>query len=152
MEEKSPIVNVTVDTGARQISLLTIGKKRNWFLVIILFILTLSIYGLVYTYKLFEETKRFVLVKNPTISVTSGAAAVGFLFVPIFGFLWLVMLFFKTPGLISKLNQARGKGSVGWAWLGLLNFIPLIGNLAVFIITQIKINDIWEEEKTKLIV
>ncbi len=150
----APQVNVYVNNGARvppQLNAFALGKERNWFLVILLDLVTLGIYGLVYIYSVFEEAKRFATAKNPTVAVTSGGAAVGFMFIPFFDVVWAIMLNFKYPGLVTKLNQVTGRDSKGWAWLGLLSLVlPFLGGLAVLIIVQTKMNEVWREQRAPI--
>jgi Domain of unknown function (DUF4234) len=143
-------VNVNVDSGSRRMSALALGNERNPALIVLLTVLTAGIYGFFHIYSMFEETKRFVAIKNPTISVTSGGAAVGFMFIPLFNIVWNIMIMFKFPGLISKLYEASGRNSPGWAWFGLVNLVPVVGWFTVLIVTQVKVNEFWREQRSLL--
>lgn len=84
--------------------------------------------------------------------ITSGGAAVGFLFIPLFGIVWSIMLWFKTPGLVSLMREADGlpanqRGSTGK--LGFLMLIPGIGSILWIILTQNAINAFWKEAKQR---
>jgi hypothetical protein len=138
------------NNGLPGLSLALIGKDRNWIVVILLTIVTLGIYGLVYIYSVFEEAKRFGMVVHPAIPFTSGGAAIGFMFIPIFNFVWCIMIWFKLPGLLTKLNQARGRVSTGWAYLGFLNLIPIIGPIIGLAIFQSRMNEFWQQERQAL--
>jgi len=81
------------------------------------------------------------------VDITSGGAAVGFLFIPVFNAIWIIMLWFKTPGLLTKMqiadgvpeNQIKHYGHYGW-----FNFFPVIGNIIWIILTQSAFNQYWD--------
>ncbi|MEO8178805.1 MAG: DUF4234 domain-containing protein [Deltaproteobacteria bacterium] len=137
-------INANVDFGSQRLAL---GSERNPVVVVLLTLLTAGIYGLIHVYSLFEEARRYAQFKNPAILVTSGGAAVGFLFVPIFNVIWVIMLMFKIPGLVGKVREASGRGPSSTAMLGLLGLIPIIGGLTVLFITQLRLNAFWQDQR-----
>jgi len=84
-----------------------LGKHRNPCAPLFLPIITLGIYGLVWLYKVYDEAGLYANNRNGT-RITSGGAAVGFLFIPVFNIIWAIMLWFKTPGLVTRMRQADG--------------------------------------------
>lgn len=138
---------MTQNVSRPAISPALIGTERQWPIVVLLTLVTFGIYGLVYTYKVFEEAKRYGLAVNPIIPVTSGGAAIGFLFIPFFNLVWGVMLWFKVPGLVTKLNQIQGRPSSNWGFLGFLHLVPVLGQLIILIIIQPQFNAIWREQR-----
>ncbi len=117
---------------------LVLGKQRNPGVVILLNFVTLGIYSLVWYYSLFDEAAVYARNRNGT-RITSGGAAIGFLFIPVFNIVWSVMLWFKTPGLVTCMRQADGisgndRGSAGN--IGFFMLIPLAGPFIWIILTQ----------------
>jgi len=137
-------INVTV---TQQEHPKRIGKNRSVFAPLLLPIVTFGIYGLVWIYKIFTEADFYCERK---VDVTSGGAAVGFLFIPFFNFVWGIMLWFKLPGLLTKMQQADGVpenqlthyGHYGW-----LNFLPIIGGILWIIMTQSAFNQYWDKAR-----
>lgn len=136
-----PPVNVTVQ---QQPPKKRIGKKRSVFAPLLLPIVTLGIYYFVWLYKLYTEADYYCEAK---VDITSGGAAVGFLFIPVFNVIWGIMLWFKTPGLLTKIQRADGVpedktkhyGHYGW-----FNFIPVLGAIIWIILTQSAFNQYWD--------
>jgi hypothetical protein len=130
---------------------IVLGRQRNPGVVILLMIVTLGIYQLVWFYQLFSEARAYVAGRNG-VKVTSGGAAIGFLFIPLFGGIWAIMLMFKTPGLVTRMREADGvpehlRGSTGL--LGLLVFLPLLGAILWIIFTQGAINSFWRDAQQR---
>lgn len=121
------------------------GKIRSPAAPLFLPIITLGIYSFVWTFKLYREARDYVSGRNG-ISTTSPGLAIGLLFVPGLNIIWAIMLFFKTPGLVTKMKLADGAprnlagsaGAIGW-----LGFIPLLGNIMWVILTQSAMNNFW---------
>ena len=112
-----------------------LGKIRNPAATFFLSLITCGIYGLVWLYKIFDESKRYVNNRNG-VRVTSPGLIIGLMFIPIFNIIWGLIVAFKAPGLVSKLRRADGApahlvGSSGA--LGLLALIPLIGTVLLLV-------------------
>ncbi len=126
-----------------------IGKNRSVFAPLLLPIITLGIYTFVWIYKVFTEADHYCEGK---VNITSGGAAVVFLFIPIFNIVWAIMLWFKTPGLLTKMQMADGVpenklkhyGHYGW-----LNFIPILGGILWIILTQSAFNQYWDNVRQR---
>jgi len=123
------------------------GKHRNPCAPLFLPVITCGIYSLVWIYKLFDEARLYANKRNGA-KITSGGAAVGFLFIPVFNMVWAIMLCFKLPGLVTRMRQADGlpadqRGSTGA--LGFLMVIPIIGGILWIVLTQNAINSFWKE-------
>jgi hypothetical protein len=124
------------------------GKQRSIFAPLLLPIVTLGIYFLVWLYKIYTEADFYC---DKKVNITSGAAAVGFLFIPVFQVIWSIMLWFKTPGLLTKMqiadgipeNQIKHYGHYGW-----LNFIPIIGTIFWIVLIQSAFNQYWAKVLT----
>jgi len=128
-----------------------LGKHRNPLAPILLSIITLGIYSLVWLYKLYKEASLYANNRNGS-SITSGGMAIGLLFIPVFNIIWSVILWFKTPGLVSKMRQADGvpADQIGkTASLGFLMLIPVLGGLLWIILTQNAMNSFWKEAKAR---
>ena len=140
----SQTINVTVQQpqpGKR------IGRNRSVFAPLLLPLITFGIYTFVWIYQLFTEADFYCERK---VDVTSGGAAVVFLLIPGFNVIWSIMLWFKIPGLITKMQIADGVpesalrkyGHYGW-----LNFIPIIGSIAWIAMTQSAMNQFWDNAR-----
>lgn len=128
-----------------------LGKQRNPIVVILLALVTLGIYGFVWNFCLYNEACVYARNRNGT-RITSGGAAIGFMFVPLFNIIWMFMLWFKTPGLVTRMRQADGvpadqRGSTGA--LGFFMLIPLLGPIMWTILTQMAINGFWREAQQR---
>lgn len=126
-----------------------IGKNRSVFAPLLLPIITFGIYTFVWLYNVYSEADFYCERK---VEVTSGGAAVGFLFIPVFNFIWVIMLWFKTPGLLTKMqiadgvpqNQIKNYSNYGW-----LNFIPILGGILWVILTQSAFNQYWDNVRQR---
>ncbi len=122
-----------------------IGKNRSIAAPLLLPLVTFGIYSLVWLYYLYSEADYYIEGK---VKITSGGAAVGFLFIPVFNFVWSIILLFKTPGLLTKMQIADGVpesqlkhyGHYGW-----LNFIPVVGGIIWIILIQSAFNQYWNK-------
>ncbi|MDA3870842.1 MAG: DUF4234 domain-containing protein [Candidatus Marinimicrobia bacterium] len=121
-----------------------IGKNRSVFAPLLLPFITLGIYFLVWYYKIYSEAEFYC---DRKVKTTSGGAAVGFLFIPIFNIIWSIMLLFKTPGLLTKMqiadgvpeNKIKHYGHYGWLCL-----IPIVGSIIWIILIQSAFNTYWD--------
>ena len=137
----APTINVTIEKSQKK---KRIGRQRSVFAPLLLPIPTLGIYTLVWIYKLYTEADYYCERK---VNITSGGAAVGFLFIPFFNLIWAIMLLFKTPGLLTKMqiaddvpeSQIKHFGQYGW-----FNLIPIIGGILWIVLTQTAFNQYWD--------
>ncbi|MEA1986333.1 MAG: DUF4234 domain-containing protein [Candidatus Marinimicrobia bacterium] len=121
-----------------------VGKNRSVFAPLLLPIITIGIYSFVWLYKIYDEASLYI---NRKVDSTSGGAAIGFLFIPIFGIIWSIMLIFKTPGLLTKMqladgvpaNEVKHYGHYGWLCL-----IPIVGGIIYIILVQSAFNKYWD--------
>lgn len=121
-----------------------IGKNRNVLMPLLLPFLTFGIYNLVWLYKLFSEADFYCERK---VNIDSAAVVIILLFIPIVNMIWGIMLWFKTPGLITKMqiadgipeNEIKHYGHYGW-W----NLLPFIGNIIWIVLTQSAFNHYWD--------
>ncbi len=124
-----------------------IGKQRSVFAPLLLPLVTFGIYTLVWFYKIYTEADYYC---EGRVNVTSGGAVVGLMFVPFFNLVWMIMLAFKTPGLITKMQIADGvpedqlKHYGHYGWLG---FIPLLGGILWVVLVQSAFNQYWERAR-----
>lgn len=77
-----------------------IGVKRNIWISLLLFIITLGLY---FPFWLYRTVKDLRTNFKEDISYTPGQA-VGYLFIPVFNVYWIVYLIFSLPKVISKIE------------------------------------------------
>jgi Domain of unknown function (DUF4234) len=100
-------------------------------LVILLTIVTLGIWGALWTYRTSEDLKRY-----------NGDGLGGVLGVVIYILLSIVLMF-TIPSEIQKMYQRDGRQSpVSPIW-GLWFLLPLIGNIIWYVKVQRSLNDFW---------
>lgn len=141
----NPTVNITIQQQQHQ---KRIGKKRSIFAPLLLPIITLGIYSWVWIYKLYKEADLYCEGK---VKITSGVAAIVLLLIPVFNIVWAIMLWFKTPGLLTKMQIADGipqdkikhYGNYGWFAL-----VPIVGWIIWIILTQSAFNQYWDKVRT----
>lgn len=141
----TPSVNVTIQQPQPK---KRIGKNRSVFAPLLLPFITFGIYTLVWLYKLYTEADYYCEGK---VKITPGAAVVVFLFIPLFNVIWSIMLWFKTPGLLTKMqiadgipeNQIHHFGHYGW-----FNVIPLIGGIIWTVLIQSAFNQYWDRVRS----
>ena len=75
-------------------------KKRKIWLSLLLFFVTIGIYGPFWLYRTVKDLKSI----SPEISYTPGQA-VGFLFIPLFNIYWVFRLIFTLPLYIAKIEK-----------------------------------------------
>ena len=137
----SVVLNITTQQPAQK---RRIGKKRSVIATILLSIITLGIYYLVWLYNIFTEADLYC---EGRVDITSGAAAVGFLFIPLFNVIWAIMLWYKTPGLLTKMQEADGVAEnriKHYGYYGWLYPIPVVGVILWIFMVQSAFNQYWD--------
>jgi len=120
------------------------GKNRSIYAPLLLPIVTFGIYSLVWLYKIYSEAEFYI---DRKVETTSGGAAVGFLFIPVFNIVWVIMLWFKTPGLLTKLELADGVPQdkvTNYSQYGWLLLLPVVGSIIWIILIQNGFNKHWD--------
>lgn len=116
------------------------GRIRHPLAPFGLGLITLGVYSLVWMYKILEEMRRHA----NNYSITSGGAAVGFLFLPVFNIFWAIYLWFRIPTCVNRMkgdcNTENGRLN---AAIGLVNLIPIIGYIIWSALIQSSLNDHW---------
>jgi hypothetical protein len=110
-----------------------IGKVRGTGISILLFIVTLGIYGWFWYYGVHDEMKRH---KNGQ-GLGGGIALVLAIFVGI-------VMPFITADEVGKLYEARGQAKPVSAITGLWIILPLAGAIVWFVKTNGALNDYWK--------
>jgi hypothetical protein len=109
-----------------------LGEKRGLGFGILMFVVTLGIYSLYWTYKTFEEMKR-----HTGDGVGGG---VGLLI----GVLISVVNFFLVPSEVGRMYRGDGRTAPVSGWTGLWYFLPLIGLFVWWFKVQGALNDYWD--------
>ena len=107
------------------------GTVRSTGTCILLFIVTLGIYGLVWYYKSHDEMKRY-----SGDGIGGGLALVLGLFINI-------VMAFLSPSEVGKLYERRGEPAPVSALTGLWVLLPLVGGIVWFVKTNGALNDYW---------
>jgi len=113
----------------------SIGNTRSVGLSILWFILTLSIYGIIWTYKTQEEIKRY-----------SGNGIGGVLGLVIYILLSPVTFFIVPSEIRYMYEDLDGQTSPVRGTTGLWFLLPLIGNIVWFVKVQGALNRYWESK------
>lgn len=117
--------------GQRLAQVGPVGNVRSTGTCILLFIVTLGIYGLVWYYKSHDEMKRY-----------SGEGLGGGLALVIGFFVGIVMAFL-SPAEVGKLYERRGQHPPVSALTGLWILLPLAGGIVWFVKTNGALNEYW---------
>ena len=108
-----------------------IGQVRSTGLAMLLYVVTLGIYGLVWYYKTHDEMKR-----HSGDGIGGGLALV-------LGLLVAIVMAFLTPGEVGKLYERRGQRPPVSALTGLWVLLPLAGAIVWFVKTNGALNAYW---------
>lgn len=107
------------------------GHVRSTGTGIVLFIVTLGIYGLVWYYKVHSEMKAH-----------SGEGLGGGLAL-LLGFFVSFVMVFLTPMEVGRLYERRGQQAPVSGLTGLWILLPLVGGIIWFVKTNGALNDYW---------
>ena len=111
-----------------------LGQPRGIGFGILLFIVTLGIYGIYWAYKTQEEVKQH-----------SGIGVGGVLGLVI----WIVVnpvSWFLIPSEIGNMYKADGREPPFTGWTGLWVLLPIIGGIVWFVKIQGALNRYWESK------
>jgi hypothetical protein len=108
-----------------------VGKIRNTGTCILLFIVTLGIYGWFWYFNTHEEMKR------------NSGEGIGGVIALILGIFVSIVMVFLTPNEVGKLYQRRGQQAPVSALTGLWILLPLAGGIVWFVKTNGALNDYW---------
>jgi F0F1-type ATP synthase membrane subunit c/vacuolar-type H+-ATPase subunit K len=111
-----------------------IGKIRGTGVCIVLFIVTLGIYGLVYYFKTHEEMKQH------------SGQGLGGVVALILGFFVAFVLAFTMPGEVGNLRERAGQERRVSAVTGCWILLPFIGGIVWFVKTNGALNDYWRSQ------
>jgi hypothetical protein len=109
-----------------------LGSVRGVGLAIVLFIVTLGLYGLYWYPVTFSELKRYR---------GQGVGGLG-------GFLLLFVLVspFLLPAYVGRMYQEDGKDNPVSGWTGLWNLVPYVGVFVYLAKVQGALNRFWESK------
>ncbi|HXZ29514.1 MAG TPA: DUF4234 domain-containing protein, partial [Terriglobales bacterium] len=91
------------------------GKQRSLGLMVLWMLFTCNIYWLFWLYKTYKEVR----VHSPNATTVTPGTAVGFLFIPVFGFFWFIRIVVNLPRAIRSMQADHPQGE------------PLLPNAAV---------------------
>jgi Domain of unknown function (DUF4234) len=111
-----------------------LGQRRGLGFGILLFIITLGIYGLYWVFKTQDE------VKNHSHQGVGGV--IGLVIAIVIG----PVAWFLIPSEVGKMIKLDGRAAPFSGWLGLWMLLPLIGGLVWFIKIQGALNRYWESK------
>jgi hypothetical protein len=109
-----------------------LGQKRGLGFGILMFVITLGIYGLYWTYKTCEEMKRHT------------GDGIGGVVGLVIGIVIGVVNFFVIPSEVGRMYRGDGRTAPVSGWTGLWNFLPLIGLFVWWFKVQGTLNDYWD--------
>ena len=111
-----------------------LGQKRGIAFGILIFIVTLGIYGIYWAYKTHDE------MKQHTGEGVGGVVGL---------VIWLVLnivSFFLIPSEIGKMYAKDGQSSPMTGWTGLWVLLPVVGAIVWFVKAQGALNRYWESK------
>ena len=108
-----------------------IGKERSTGTCILLFIVTLGIYGWFWFYNSHEEMKRHT------------GEGIGGVLALILAIFVSIVMFFLSPHEVGKLYERRGQRPPVSALTGLWVLLPLVGGIVWFVKTNGALNAYW---------
>ena len=111
-----------------------LGQPRGIAFGIVMFIITLSLYGYYWTYKTHEEIKKY-----------SGEGVGGVVGLVIYVVLSIVTPF-VIPSEVGKMYRRDGKEPPVSGWTGLWILLPLAGIFVWFVKVQGALNRYWESK------
>jgi ABC-type Fe3+-siderophore transport system permease subunit len=110
----------------------TVGRIRNPWVVILLSIVTLGIYGLYWQYATFKEMKEY--------SGTGVGGGVGLLF----AFFLSIVNWFLMPAEVGALFSGEGRPRPVSGLTGFWVFLPIVGFFVWVVKTQGHLNSFWQ--------
>jgi hypothetical protein len=129
--EPSPLPATVAPTGLQG----PVGKPRNVFFVIVMSLITLGIYHLYWTYKVFDEMKRH--------TQTGIGGVLGLVIAIIINPVnWFVM-----PSEVGNMYRADGRNKPMTGWTGLWNLLLIIGWFVWTVKIQNALNRYWESKE-----
>ena len=111
-----------------------LGKPRGILFVIVISIITLGIYHLYWTYKVFEEMKQHT------------SEGVGGVLGLVIGILISIVNAFLLPSEVGKMYVRDGQGAPMTGWTGLWVLLPIVGWLVWIVKVQGALNRYWQSK------
>jgi Mn2+/Fe2+ NRAMP family transporter len=112
----------------------TLGKPRGILFVIVLTIITLGIYHLYWTYKVFEEMKRHTGEGIGGVLGLVIAIVVG------------IVNAFVLPSEVGRMYARDGRAAPMTGWTGLWILLPIVGWFVWIVKVQGALNRYWESK------
>ncbi len=124
-----------------------VGKIRHPLAPFGLGLVTCGIYNYVWIYKTLSEMRRH----TPNVEMTSGGAAVGLMFVPLFNIFWIIYLMFRVPYCLGKMQSACGINTDRTSGaLGFIILVPFIGGILWYALIQSALNKHWRAHGSRI--
>ena len=79
-----------------------LGKTRRPLVTLLLMLVTLNLYTFGWIYKTFKEIRQ----RDSAATEIPAGRALGFLFIPIFNFFWVIRIFIEIPRAIERMGRA----------------------------------------------
>ena len=111
-----------------------LGQKRGIAFGILIFIVTLGIYGFYWVFKTHEEIREH-----------SGIGLGGVIGLVVF-IVIAPVTFFEIPSEVGKMYKADGREAPMTGWTGLWFLLPLVGHIIWFVKVQGALNRYWERK------
>lgn len=116
----------------------TPGETRSIGLSILWVVLTLGIYSFFWTYKTYEEMRRY---SGKGLGGPLGLSL--FIVCLLFGYLLVAITGIFVSSEVQRLYEDDGRRAPHTALWGLWLLLPVVGNFVWFIPTQQALNDFW---------
>ncbi|MDQ3894093.1 MAG: DUF4234 domain-containing protein [Actinomycetota bacterium] len=111
-----------------------LGQPRGILFGILMFIVTIGIYSLYWTFKTYEEIKQH-----------SGVGLGGVVGLVIW-ILLSIVTFFELPSEVGQMYRADAREAPVTGWTGLWALIPIVGHIIWFVKVQGALNAYWQSK------
>ncbi len=114
-----------------------VGKVRNPWIVLILGVVTLGIYGIIWQYSIFEELKNWR---------GQGWSGVLYLLLTLFLGIALIAVPWLTPAYVGRMYAEDGREKPITGLTGFWCLLPLVGAIIWIFKVQNAMNEFWESK------
>lgn len=120
--------------ATQQVAGMPVGKHRNPWMVLLLSIITLGIYGIFWWYASFQEVKDYRRGAGP-----GGVLAIVFLLIGLLS----IFLPFMLASNIGAAQRQYGRPTSVSGLTGLWVFLPIVGGIVYLVRVQNAMNRLW---------